>query len=107
MNNNLTKYVAVGIFSFAMCAPVAHSQDAPKMKMTTDIPVGAQLRTEPIQIELDRFLSLLKFEENEKVKDLHFSLDQSKWLALVLYVVPVVEQFYIGLGLIPGKTWGK
>ncbi len=71
--NRLIQLVA-GILAFAMCVPAVHAQNAPKMKMTTEIPEGIAT-PDKLETRIGALTSVDGVPDTETVRKIYDNLD--------------------------------
>ncbi len=102
MKDSLTKQLAAGMLVFALCAPHAQAQTAPKMKMTTPVPPGI---TTPDSVETR--LGILKFTDgfpdDATIKKVLDNLDFQRGVQSVLAAIPAASLHAMREGL---RTFG-
>jgi len=102
MKDSLTKQLAAGMLVFALCAPHAQAQTAPKMKMTTPVPPGI---TTPNTLETR--LGTLKFTDgfpdDATIKKVLDNLDFQRGVQSVLAAIPAASLHAMREGL---RTFG-
>lgn len=99
MKNILTRCMAIGIFSLAMLAPVAHAQDAPKMKMTTAVPEGVAT-PDKLETSIGTLTSFDGVPDEETTQKVYDNLDLERATQAFLSSIQIASMYAMEEGIL-------
>ncbi len=98
MKNILTKCVAIGIISIAMMTSVTHAQDAPKMKMTTEVPAGVAT-PDKLETSIGTLTSFDGVPDEETTQKVYDNLDLERATQAFLSSIQIASMYAMEEGI--------